>query len=153
MRAADLATAGILFLLGGVVLFDAVRLGFGWGTDGPKSGFFPFWLAVVMMATCVVIAVQAARRSAGTPFVRREQLGPVLKVLWPALAMVAATELVGLYVASAVYIGFYMRWIGRHRWITVVALGLGIPLATFVVFERWFLVPMPKGPLEAWLGF
>lgn len=153
MRAADLATAGVLFLLGGVVLFDAVRLGFGWGTDGPKSGFFPFWLAVVMMASCVVIAVQAAHRSAGAPFVTREQLGPVLKVLWPAVAMVAATELVGLYVASAAYIGFYMRWIGRHRWMTVVALALGIPLATFVIFERWFLVPMPKGPLEAWLGF
>ena len=46
-----------------------------------------------------------------------------------------------------------MRWIGRHRWATVFALALGIPLATFLVFERWFLVPMPKGPLEAWLGF
>jgi putative tricarboxylic transport membrane protein len=153
MRAADLATAGILFLLGGVVLFDAVRLGFGWGTDGPKSGFFPFWLAVVMMAACVVIAVQAARRSTGAPFVTREQLGPVLKVLAPAAAMVAATEFVGLYVASAAYIAVYMRWIGRHRWTTVVALSLGIPFMTFVVFERWFLVPMPKGPLEAWLGF
>ena len=59
----------------------------------------------------------------------------------------------GLYVAAALYIGFYMRWIGQHRWVTVVTLGLGIPLLTFVVFERWFLVPMPKGPLEAWLGF
>src|SRR5216683_6278714 len=153
MRAADLVTAGVLFLLGGVVLFDAVRLGFGWGTDGPKSGFFPFWLAVLMMTACAAIIIQAARRRAGTPFVTREQLGPVLKVLWPATAMVAATEFLGLYVASALYIGFYMRWIGRHRWITVVALGLGIPLATFVVFERWFLVPMPKGPLETWLGF
>ena len=48
---------------------------------------------------------------------------------------------------------FIMRWIGRHRWMTIVALALGIPLVTFVIFERWFLVPMPKGPLEAWLGF
>jgi hypothetical protein len=24
---------------------------------------------------------------------------------------------------------------------------------TFVIFERWFYVQMPKGPLEAWLGF
>ncbi len=153
MRLADLVTASFLMLLGGVVLFDAARLGIGWGTDGPKSGFFPFWLAVVMMTTCVAIAAQAAWRRAGTPFVTREQLGPVLKVLWPATAMVAATEVVGLYVASALYIGFYMRWIGRHRWSTVLALALGIPLATFLVFERWFLVPMPKGPLEAWLGF
>ena len=37
-------------LLGGVVLFDALRLGIGWGTDGPQSGFFPFWLAVLLIA-------------------------------------------------------------------------------------------------------
>ena len=153
MRAADVTTAVILFLLGAVVLVDAIRLGIGWGTDGPKSGFFPFWLAAVMMTTCVAITVQALRTATGGPFVTRAQLVPVLKVIIPATAMVAATEIVGLYVASMLYIGFYMRWIGSHRWTTVVALSLGIPLVTFLVFERWFLVPLPKGPLETWLGY
>lgn len=153
MRAADLATAAALFVLGAVVLFDAIRLGIGWGTDGPKSGFFPFWLASLMMAACVAIAAQAIWRRAATVFVTREQFVPVLKVLAPASGMVLATQFVGLYIASALYIGFYMRWIGHHRWLTVGLLGIGIPLATFVVFERWFLVPMPKGPLEAWLGY
>jgi len=153
MRAADVTTAAVLFLLGAVVLVDAIRLGIGWGTDGPKSGFFPFWLAAVMMGSCVVIVMQAVRSTAGAPFVTREQLSPVLKVLLPAVAMVVATEFVGIYVASLLYIGFYMRWIGRHSWLLVVALAIGIPLVTFVVFERWFLVPLPKGPLEAWLGY
>ena len=153
MRAADLTTAVVLFLLGAVVLVDAIRLGIGWGTDGPKSGFFPFWLAALMMTACVAIAAEAARRRADAPFVTREQLVPVLKVLGPATAMVAGTEVVGLYVASALYIGFYMRWIGRHGWPAVVAIAIGIPLVTFIVFERWFLVPMPKGPLETWLGY
>ena len=153
MRVADVTTAAVLFLLGAVVLVDAIRLGIGWGTDGPKSGFFPFWLATVMMAACVVIAAQAARSAARTPFVTHDQIVPVLKVLVPAAAMVAATEIVGLYAASAVYIAFYMRWIGRHRWVTVVAIAIGVPLASFLVFERWFLVPMPKGPLETWLGY
>jgi hypothetical protein len=26
-------------------------------------------------------------------------------------------------------------------------------VVTFVTFELWFLVPMPKGPLESWLGY
>ena len=142
----------MLFLLGGIVLADAIRLGIGWGTDGPKSGFFPFWLAVVMMTTCVAIAAQAAWRRADTPFVTREQLGPVLKVLWPAVALVVLTQWIGLYVAAALYTGLYMRWIGRHSWLAVLAVAILFPLATFFVFEKWFLVPMPKGPLEAWLG-
>jgi hypothetical protein len=153
MRTADLITALALFVLGGVVLADAFRLGVGWGMDGPKSGFFPFWLASAMMVACATIAAQAARREHRTPFVTREQLGPVLKVLVPALGLVVATEFLGLYVSSALYIAVYMRWIGRHRWTTIAALALGIPLVTFIVFERWFLVPMPKGPLETWLGF
>jgi hypothetical protein len=35
----------------------------------------------------------------------------------------------------------------------VVSLSLSIPVAIFLVFEKWFLVPLPKGPLEAWLGY
>jgi hypothetical protein len=153
MRAADLATAAVLMALGGLDNFDAVRLGQDWGSDGPKSGFFPVWLAAVMIAACALILLQSLRRRADKPFVTREQLRPVLSVLLPAAAMVALMEVAGLYVASALYIAFYMRWVGRHRWLTIVVLALGIPIVTFVIFERWFLVPMPKGPLEAWLGF
>jgi putative tricarboxylic transport membrane protein len=153
MRAAEVVTASVLMLLGGVVLFDAVRLGFGWGPDGPRSGFFPFWLALIMVLCCAVILLQAVRGGAGKSFVSRGQLGPVLKVLWPAVAAVALMHFVGLYVASALYMGFYMRWVGRHSWVMVVAIALGVPIGAFLVFEKWFLVPMPKGPLEQWLGY
>ena len=153
MRVADLVTALALIVVGGVVIADAVRLGTGWGTEGPQSGFFPFWLALLMFVACALILIQSVRKKSSAPFVTREQLSPVLKVLWPAAAAVALMQFVGLYVASALYIAFYMRWVGRHRWLTIVVLSLGIPIATFLVFERWFLVPMPKGPLENWLGF
>jgi putative tricarboxylic transport membrane protein len=43
--------------------------------------------------------------------------------------------------------------VGRHAWFLVLTLAVLIPLVTFLVFETWFLVPMPKGPLEAWLGY
>jgi putative tricarboxylic transport membrane protein len=153
IRTADIVTASVLMLVGAIVLSDALRLGIGWGSDGPKSGFFPFWLAMLMLAACVGIVLQALRRPKRAPFVTREQLAPVLKVLWPATAMVVLMQFVGMYVASAVYIGFYMRWIGRHSWPAVIGLGVGIPIITFLIFEKWFLVPMPKGPLETWLGY
>ena len=153
MRAADLITASILVLFGGLVLFDALRLGIGWGSDGPKSGFFPFWLALIMVLTCAVIVTQETRKATRHSFVTRERLAPVLKVLWPAAAAILLMHWIGLYVSSALYIGFYMRWVGRHAWTTVVLLACAIPVITFLVFEKWFYVPMPKGPLEAWLGY
>jgi len=153
MRAADLATAAVLILLGWVVVLDAMRIGIGWGSDGPRSGFFPFWLGVILIAASVTIGLQAWRGSTAKPFVTREQLNPVLKVLWPATAMVLLIKPLGLYVAAMLYVGFYMRWVGRHSWLALILCAVGVPLLTFVVFEMWFLVPMPKGPLEAWLGY
>ena len=153
MRTADLAAAAVLMLVGGVVIFDALRLGIGWGSDGPRSGFFPFWLAVIMTITCALIIVQALRRPDSGSFVSREALRPVLAVLAPATAMVIVMQVTGLYVAAALYMAFYMRWVGRHRWSTTIAVSVGLSVVTFMIFERWFLVPMPKGPLEAWLGY
>jgi len=153
MRTADLTTALVLIGGGALVIWDSLRLGIGWGTDGPQSGFFPFWLAVLLIVSCVAIALQARRRTSRAPFVTRERLKPVLTTLLPSTGFVVLTQFVGLYVAAAVFMGFYMRWIGRYPWVPIALVSLLFPLVTFVVFEKWFLVPMPKGPLEAWLGY
>jgi hypothetical protein len=153
MRTADIITASLLTALGAIVLVEAIRLGFRWGPDGPESGFFPFWLAVILIGHSVTVVVRAIRRHSDKPFVTREQLRSVLTVIAPAAAMVLVTQFFGLYVASALYLGFYVRSVGRHSWTTAVGLALAVPVVTFVIFERWFLVPLPKGPLEAWLGY
>lgn len=159
MRAADLVTAGVLMLLGGVVIYDAVRLGVGWGIEGPRSGFLPFGLAALLVAFSAAIFLQAWRRPAGRPFATRAQLVPVLKVLVPIALFIAVTDPpgppdgLGLYVAAALYMATYMRWVGGHRWSVVAGVAITVPVVAFVVFEQWFLVPMPKGPLEAWLGY
>jgi putative tricarboxylic transport membrane protein len=74
-------------------------------------------------------------------------------VFFPAVLMVILTHVVGLYVSGALYLAAYMRWIGRHRWATPVLVAIVIPLTTFLIFEIWFLVPLPKGPLETTLGY
>jgi putative tricarboxylic transport membrane protein len=163
MRTADLVTAGFLIVVGGVVLYDALRLGIGWSTDGPRSGFFPFWLAVVLLLCAGAVFVRAWRRHADRAFVTRGQLIPVAKVLIPVVAFILLTSGIklddravlpglGLYVAATLYLAVYMRWVGRHGWVTVVVLAVAIPVVTFMIFEKWFVVPMPKGPLEDWLG-
>jgi putative tricarboxylic transport membrane protein len=152
-RTVDVLTAAVLLTVGAVVVADSLRLGAGWGSDGPKSGFFPFWLGTVLVLTAAALIVQAWRRGTPEPFVSRERLKPVLVVLAPALALVVLTQFIGLYVGSALYMAVYMRWVGGHRWSTTALLAVGLPVLTFVIFEKWFLVPMPKGPLETWLGY
>jgi hypothetical protein len=141
------------------VIYDALRLGIGWGIEGPKSGFFTFWLAALMVALSAAILLQSLMSGTKRSFVSKERLVPVLKVLLPIAGFVILTDPpgplpgLGLYVAGGLYLGFYMRWVGRHDWILTAALSLAVPLIAFFIFEKWFLVPMPKGPLEAWLGY
>jgi putative tricarboxylic transport membrane protein len=153
MRAADVVTAALLLCLAALVVWDSLRLGAGWGPGGPRSGFFPFWLGAIMAGCCAAILVRALLRRDGRPFVPPGARAPLLKFLLPATGLVVLTQVAGLYVAAAAYLALYMRWIGRHSWAMVAALAVGFPVVTFLVFEIWFRVPMPKGPVEAWLGY
>jgi hypothetical protein len=157
MRTADAVVAGLLLLLAAGVGSEGIRLGFGWGPDGPRPGFFVFYLAIVLAVASLVVLGQAVRASDPRlhrrPFLTRERARPVATVLLPAVALVGLTHWVGLYVAGAVYLAAYMRRVGRHSWALTAALAVGIPVATFLVFETWFLVPLPKGPLETYLGY
>jgi hypothetical protein len=157
MRKADSFCALSLVGLALVVIVEGRRLGMGWGTDGPRAGFFPFWLGVGLAASGVIILLQTGilRRAApsGTVFIEPGAIAPVLTVLAPAVGMVAVIHVLGLYAAGGIYLGAYMRWIGRYSWPMVVLIAVAIPVATFLIFERWFLVPLPKGPIEALLGY
>lgn len=157
MRRVDAACALACLLLAVVVLGEGLRLGIGWGTDGPQPGFFLFYLGLALALCAAGVAAQAARRADAPlyrrPFLEARQWVPVAEVLGPAVGMVALTHLLGLYVAGGLYLGAYMRWIGGHSWALTALLTVAVPVATFLVFEVWFLVPLPKGPLEALLGY
>ena len=59
----------------------------------------------------------------------------------------------GIYEPSVVFIALFMRYLGKYRWHTIAAVSIGIIFAFFLMFEIWFQVPLPKGPIEAALGY
>jgi putative tricarboxylic transport membrane protein len=155
MRKADIGVALLLLALAILVAWEALKLDIGWGVNGPEGGFFPFWLAVGLGICCSVILAKALGSAAPAlrqPLVRPGGWLPILKVALPATAMVALTEMIGLYPAAALYIGVYMRWIGKHDWLLVLAVSFGVPLFSYAIFDAWFLIPMPKGRWGEYLG-
>jgi putative tricarboxylic transport membrane protein len=147
---------GLLFLAAGaVVIGDSLRLGVGWESDGPQPGYFPFYIALAMSAASLVNLYRALFRGAGAqiPFVSKSAFLKIITVLIPLLLYVAAIGYIGIYAASAIYIALFMWYFGGYAiWKGILA-GATIAVALFCMFERWFLVPLPKGPLEAWLGY
>ena len=63
-----------------------------------------------------------------------------------------ASRFGGIYVASTIFIAFFMLWLGKYSWAKSVGVALGVSVVFFLLFEVWFKVPLPKGPLEAALG-
>ena len=153
-RVAEIVVALAIFAIGALIVVDSLRIGARWGADGPQTGYFPFYVALIVCIASAwnIAAVLLKNPQANKGFVERGQLRMVLAVLIPAAVFVGLVGWIGLYVAGALFIALFMRWLGQYPWWKVAAVSLGVMVAVFFIFERWFLVPLPKGPLERLLG-
>lgn len=149
----ELLVALFLLGLGALVIADSLRVGIGWADDGPQSGYFPFYIGLALVAASGWTAVkQLLRWQVVQAFAEREQLRSVLAILLPMVVYVAGVAWLGIYVSSFVLIAYFMLRHGQHGPLLTAAVAVGVPAAFYAVFERWFLVPLPKGPLEVLLG-
>ena len=152
MRTAEVVVALGFLALGALVMYDSARLGAGWKEDGPQAGYFPFYIGAIICISSLVNLVSGIRaKSAGESFVGRGQLKLVLSVLVPTIVYVGFIKWLGIYVASAIFVAFFMRWLGKYAWWKAAAVSLGNSIFFFLIFEIWFKIPLPKGPLEAFL--
>jgi hypothetical protein len=152
-KSAEIVVSALFLLLGAVVMWDSVRLGATWGSDGPEAGYFPFYIALLMsLASAINLVMAVLRKGAFRSFVGVEQLKLVLSVLVPSIVYVGVIAMLGIYVASTIFIAFFMRWLGKYPWWKVAVVSVATSVVFFLIFESWFKVPLPKGRLEALLG-
>lgn len=154
MRWPELLMAAFMLAVAVLVIIDSRRVGTGWGDDGPKSGYFPFYIGLMLaLASGWILLSQLRRWSSDTAvFAEHAQLRLVMAVFIPMVLYVALIFGIGIYFASAVLIGYFMLRYGRYRYAITLPVAIGVPLFFYVVFERWFLVMLPKGPIEQLLG-
>jgi hypothetical protein len=154
MRKAEIWVSVAFVCLGIMVIADSIRLGFMWGMSGPESGFFPFYLGVGVVISSLLVLYNAYGRykkeGAGKPLMPPGAIKPILWVLIPATGMVLITEFVGLHIAAALYLAFYMRVVGKIGWVTTLLVGIISPLSLYVTFDKLFLIPLPQG---LWGGY
>lgn len=153
-RVMEMATALAIMALGSLVMFDSYRLGASWASDGPQAGYFPFYVGLMMFGASAVVLVRAAlARQPRRRFVELAQFRSVLALLVPTAIYIGVIAFLGIYVASAIYLTYFMRLLGGYRAIVIAPVALGVPVLLFFLFEVWFLVPLPKGPVESLFGY
>jgi len=155
VRAMDVITAILFIVVGLVVMVGSLKLGASWGVDGPEAGYFPFYISLIILLSSTVTLYQAAivnKKKKTESFVDSEPLKQVMAVLLPAIVFVLGVQLIGIYVASAIYIAIFMVWLGKYPIWKAIAVSVGVSAALYLMFEFWFQVPLPHGswfnPLE-----
>ena len=152
-RGVEIGVAVAMIAFGAVVIVGSLQVGIGWGAEGPKSGFFPFYLGVAIIAGERAQPRRRRRaRSAQKVFADWSQLVSVVSVVIPTTIYVFACRGPASTSSSLILIAVFMRWLGRYSIAMCAAVSIGVVVATYLMFEKWFLVPLPKGPIEDWLG-
>ncbi|MCX7176575.1 MAG: tripartite tricarboxylate transporter TctB family protein [Proteobacteria bacterium] len=151
----DAISAFIVFAVGVVMMIDNYRIGAGWADEGPESGYFPFRIGVILCIASIVVMLRSlfGKKRNLEVFVSWERFKPVLLVLIPTTLYVLAIQFLGIYVASALFVGAFMRVMDRSSWLKTLLVSVGVNALLFWMFEMQFMVPLPKGPLEALFGY
>ena len=152
-RTLEIITSVCFLIIGSIVMWDSSRIGAGWGADGPQSGYFPFYVGLLMNIASVVNLALAFKSDKAESFVSRPKVKLVLAIFLPCLVYVAVMQWLGLYAASSIFIALFMRWQGKFSLFKSALTSVIVVAVLFVMFEIWFKVPLIKGPLEAALGY
>ena len=152
-RTLEIITSICFLIIGSIVMWDSSRIGAGWGAEGPQSGYFPFYVGLLMNIASVVNLALAFKSDKAESFVSHPKIKLVLAIFLPCLVYVAVMQWLGLYVASVIFIAVFMRWQGKFSLFKSALTSIIVVVVLFVMFEIWFKVPLIKGPLEAALGY
>ena len=74
LRAMEIIIAGLLLAFGLTIAYASYQLGAGWAEDGPRAGYFPFYIGMIISISSVVTLLQALRNrsiNADAAFVER----------------------------------------------------------------------------------
>ena len=157
MRWMELVVATFFAGIGLLVVIDSFRTGYQWSSDGPQPGYFPFYIGCTLIVGAIVVAVQTLlgwKQSENVePFVTYSQLRLMMTILIPTSLFVLGVVLIGFYVSSVLFISSFMVWQGQYSLLKSGLVGLCVSGVLFLLFDVWFLLPLPKGPLETFLGY
>jgi putative tricarboxylic transport membrane protein len=154
-RTVEIAVSGALVALATLIMYDNWRIGARWVSDGPQAGYFPFYIGLILfVVSAITLSINLFAKSADrSNFVERSEFARVLQVLIPTIVFVGLIAVIGIYFAAAIFITFFMWRLGGYPLYRILPVAVAVPLVLFMMFEIWFLVPLPKGPIETALGF
>jgi len=151
MVSADRVAGSLFFLIGLAAAVEGVRLDLGTPSQ-PQPGFYPFLAGLLLMGLSVLLIVQDFRgRSDGAePFL---QFKAQLLALAGLVGFVTFLRPLGYVPATAILTVILLRVLEVGKWWGYVLAAVVVPIGTYLLFDRLLGIPLPSGPVDAWLAF
>ncbi len=154
MRQAELFMAAVMAAFSLYLMWKSTELEIGWiPGEGPGGGAFPFWLAVGMLICCLLMIIRWFRRAdkddrSEKPYMDRQSVVLFAIVAGSLTVTIGLIQVVGVYVAIPLFLAFYMRVMGSHRWLVSGSIATAAPVILFFFFEIALKITLPKGITE-----
>lgn len=121
--------------------------------EGPGSGFWPFWLSFTMFLSCVWIVINWIRGTSAPsqstePFLDDYGQRTLITVGGGLIGFLFVIYVLGFYGAIPLFLIYYMRFLGRHRWVVTLSVAVGMTVFCFFFFDIAMRIVLPKGYLE-----
>jgi hypothetical protein len=151
-RTLETATAILTGAFGAAVVASSLDNGIGWSSAGVDAGTFPFIVGLIILGGSLFNLVKgwpANDYAVLTP----SELKRLAILFIPAAVYVGLIPLIGMYLASAIYVLGALSWHKRGAWVFASVAAVGTALALYLIFELTFQISLPRGLLGDALGF
>src|SRR6185312_14984745 len=95
-RTIEMGVALFIMALGAITMFGSLSVGIGWAAEGPQSGFFPFYVGLMIVIASAINFLRASGIARGRQFAEWGQIAQVRKVVIPMAIYVAAVPWIGI---------------------------------------------------------
>ena len=151
-RSLEAATALLTGAFGLAVVLSSLDNGIGWGAGGVDAGTFPFIVGLVILGGSIFNLVQGWLQ-ARPVVLRASELKRLGALFIPAAVYVGVIPLIGMYLASAVYVFGALVWHKRGALLFSAVAAIGTALSLYLIFELTFQISLPRGALGDFIGF
>ena len=154
MKKADQWSGLALFILAGIICVGSILLPYG-NIHNPGPGFFPLWLGIILGAMAIALFLKTTWQKEGTAKALRDIVAE--KVRWEKVFFVLAAlilygclmNFLGYLIVTFLLMAFLLRFVEPHPWKPAIGWTLVGSVGSYLVFEVWMKLRLPKG----FLGF
>ena len=151
----DAASGACLFAVGLLLALSSLRFQV-WGNMGPREGFYPFVIGIILAGLSAVIVIHALSAGKGKgepskpPRAEEKTAGRAALYVAAVLCYGFLFEKLGFLLSSGPFLLIVLGFVERQRWKVTVSVGLISLVVSHFLFSYFLGVPLPKGFIEKW---